>query len=78
MLTFSLMNKLPGKLRWGFFPIFVLCGRYVMLEEFVMLAGLSSVRKADYGVSMASVVMSLYLGETPVARVVLRFNKTDP
>lgn len=78
MLTFSLMNKLPGKLRWGFFPIFVLCGRYVMLEEFVMLEGLSSVREADYGVSMASVVMSLYLGKTPVARVVLRFNKTDP
>lgn len=43
-----------------------------------MLEGLSSVREADYGVSMASVVMSLYLGETPVARVVFRFNKTDP
>lgn len=78
MFTFSLMNKLPGKLGWGLFPILLLCGCYLMLEEFVMLAELSNMKEADYGVSMADVGMSLYLRETPIAGAVLRFDKIDP
>lgn len=78
MLTFSLMNKLPGKLGWGLFPNFLLCGRYLMLEEFVTLAELSNMREVDYGVSMVDVAMSLNLRETPMAGAVLRSNKIDP
>lgn len=78
MLTFSLMNKLPGKLGWGLFPNFLLYGRYLMLEEFVTLAELSNMREVDYGVSMVDVAMSLNLRETPMAGAVLRSNKIDP